>query len=336
MSPKLLLSIIVCLPVWAQTETAPAPAALPARKGQPIVNTPELQAQAAKLRALVDAAPKAALERTQIKIQSPGSGWEIAYPSAVTMDDEGLFYILQRGDKADPVLVVDHDGKIVRSWGKGMYEIPHSIRIDPQGNIWTTDSGSSMIYKFTPQGKKLMEIAVGEQPPGRTTGARGTSDICFGPNGRIFISDGYGNARILEYNAKGERVHQWGRAGKGPGQFAQPHGIAIDDQNILYVADRRNNRLQKFDMTGKYLGEWDDLGQVTAVAFRDGNLWIGTQFSNENTESDGWHMKIDRETGKILAYVVSCHSHHVLNITKKGELLAGARPDIPWYFHLAK
>ena len=114
----------------------------------------------------------AALERTRIKIQSPGSGWELAYPSAVTMDDEGLFYILQRGDKADPVLVVDKDGKIVRSWGKGMYEIPHSIRIDPQGNIWTTDSGSSMIYKFTPQGKKLMEIAVGEQPPGRTTGAR--------------------------------------------------------------------------------------------------------------------------------------------------------------------
>ena len=66
----------------------------------------------------------AALERTQIKIQSPGSGWELAYPSAVTMDDEGLFYILQRGDKADPVLVVDKDGKIVRSWGKGMYEIP--------------------------------------------------------------------------------------------------------------------------------------------------------------------------------------------------------------------
>src|SRR6476646_6629737 len=127
MSPKLLLSIFVCLPVWAQTETAPAPAALPARKGQPIVNTPELQAQAAKLRALVDAAPKAALERTQIKIQPSGSGWEIGYPSAVTLDEEALFYMRQRGDKAEPVLGVDHDGKIVRSWGKGMYEIPHSI-----------------------------------------------------------------------------------------------------------------------------------------------------------------------------------------------------------------
>src|SRR5688572_18777946 len=171
MSRKLSLLMLVCLPVWAQRATPPSSAPAPTRGGRAIVNTPELQAQADKLKALVGAAPKLALERTQIKIQSPGAGWELAYPSAVTMDDKGLFYILQRGDKADPVLVVNKDGKIVRSWGKGMYEIPHSIRIDPQGNIWTADSGSSMIYKFTPEGKKLMEISVGEQPPGRTTGS---------------------------------------------------------------------------------------------------------------------------------------------------------------------
>ena len=327
MSRKPFLLVFVCLSAWAQ----PAPG-----RGAAIVNTPELQQQADRLKALVGAAPKLALERTQIKIQPPGAGWEIAYPSAVTMDDRGLFYILQRGDKADPILVVNKEGKIVRSWGKGMFEIPHSIRIDPQGNIWTADSGSSTIYKFTPQGKKLMEIAVGEQPMGRTTGARGTTDIAFGPNGRIFISDGYGNARILEYNAKGERVNKWGSAGNGPGQFRQPHGIAIDDQNIVYVADRLNARLQRFDLSGKYLGEWGDLGRVTAVTFRDGNLWIGTQFNNESNESDGWHMQIDRTTGKILGYVVSGHSHHVLNVTKRGELLSGARPDRPWYFHPKK
>jgi DNA-binding beta-propeller fold protein YncE len=335
MSRKLTLLMLVCLPAWAQNAAPPSSAQVPT-KGRAIVNTPELQIQADRLKALVGAAPKLALERTQIKIQSPGAGWELAYPSAVTMDDKGLFYILQRGDKADPVLVVNKDGKIVRSWGKGMYEIPHSIRIDPQGNVWTADSGSSMIYKFTPEGKKLMEISVGEQPAGRTTGSRGTSDIAFGPNGRIFISDGYGNARVLEYNAKGERVNQWGSAGNGPGQFRQPHGIAVDDENIVYVADRQNARLQRFDLSGKYLGEWSDLGRVTAVAFRDGNLWIGTQFNNESNESDGWHMKIDRKTGKILGYVISGHSHHVLNVTKRGELLAGARPDIPWYFHPTK
>jgi len=96
------------------------------------------------------------------------------------------------------------------------------------------------------------------------------------------------------------------------------------------------DKVKYFDMDGKYLGEWDHLGQVTAVAFRNGNLWIGTQFSNQSTESDGWHMRIDRKTGKILEYVESGHSHHVLNINKKGELLAGARPDKPWYFVMKK
>src|SRR3954452_24600643 len=250
---------IMCLPVWAQNDHAP-----------------DLEAEAAALRVLVERAPRSALDRTQIKLQPPAAGWEIGYPSAVTMDNSGAFYILHRGEKADPLLVVNRDGKIVRSWGKGLYKIPHSIRIDPQGNIWTVDSGSSMVLKFSPQGEKLMEISVGEQPAGRT-GANGTSDIAFGPNGRIFISDGYGNARILEYTSKGERVKQWGSAGRGPGEFRQPHGIAIDDQGIIYVADRQNARLQRFDLDGKLLGEWDDLGRVTTVTFRNGTLWIGTQ-----------------------------------------------------------
>src|SRR5437867_845142 len=297
--------------------------------------TPNLEAQAAALRILVEKAPKLPLERTQIKIQAPAAGWEIGYPSSVTMDAAGAIYVLQRGEKADPVLVLDRDGKIIRSWGKGMYKIPHSIRIDPQGNIWTVDSGSSMILKFTPRGEKLMEISVGEQPAGRGA-TNGTSDIAFGPNGRIFISDGYGNARVLEYTAKGERVRQWGSAGTGPGQFQQPHGIAVDDQGIIYVADRNNARLQRFDLNAKYLGEWDDLGKVTTVAFRDGALWIGTQFRNEPNEADGWHMKIERKTGKILGYTVSGRSHHILNVSKNGDLLAGARPDIAWWFHKAK
>jgi sugar lactone lactonase YvrE len=290
----------------------------------------DLETQAAALRALVAKAPKLPLQRTQIKIQA-----EIGYPSSVAMDANGAIYVLQRGENADPVLVVNRDGKIIRSWGKGMYKIPHSIRIDPDGNIWTVDSSSSMVLKFTPEGRKLMEIPVGEQPAGRT-GAIGTTDIAFGPNGRLFISDGYGNARILEYNSKGQRVKQWGRAGTGPGEFRQPHGIAVDDRGVIYVADRRNARLQRFDLDGHYLGEWDGLGRVTTVAFRDSTLWIGTQFNNEPNEADGWQMKIERQTGKILGYVESGSGHHVLNVTARGELLSGARPDIAWWFLRAK
>ena len=279
----------------------------------------------------LDTAPEAELQRTRIQIQPPGPGWEIGYPSAVTMDDAGTIYLLQRGEKADPVLALSRDGKILRSWGRGLYKIPHSIRIDPQGNIWTADSGSSMILKFSPKGEKLMQISVGEQPAGRGA-TNGTTDIAFGPNGRVYISDGYGNARVLEYNSKGERVRQWGSKGTGPGEFNQPHGIAVDDRGVIYVADRNNARLQRFDLDGKYLGEWTHLGKVTTVAFRNDALWIGSQYRSEPNEADGWQMKIDRQTGKIVEYVVSGRSHHVLNINQGGELLSGARPDIAWWF----
>jgi DNA-binding beta-propeller fold protein YncE len=188
------------------------------------------------------------------------------------------------------------------------------------------DASSSIVFKFTPQGKKLMEISVGGQPEGKS-GFAGTTDIAFAPNGHLFISDGYGNARILEYTADGKRLREWGSAGTGPGQFRQPHGIAVDNEGIVYVADRQNGRLQRFDLTGKYLGEWANLGMVTTVVVRGGDLWIGTQQRNEPTSASGWLMKIDRRSGKILGYVGSEHGHHVVNVSSRGDLLSGARPD---------
>ena len=312
-----LLLCVVCLSAFAQNPEAAA-----------------LEAQAVSLRALMEHAPVLTLHRTEVKLQSPGSGGKIGYPSSVAMDKSGLLYVLQRGEKADPVLVVDQHGNIVRSWGKGMFKIPHSIRIDPAGNVWTVDASSSMIFKFTPLGEKLMEISVGGQPAAKS-GFTGTTDIAFAPNGHLYISDGYGNARILEYSAGGERLREWGSAGTGPGQFRQPHGIAVDEDGIVYVADRQNGRLQRFDPAGRYLGEWANLGMVTTVSSSGGALWIGTQQRNEPTGGTGWLMKIDRLSGKILGQMDSAHGHHVVNVTAKGELLSGARPDTVLYFRTA-
>ena len=103
---------LIGLPAWAQT-----------------ANAPDLTAQASALTALVEKAPKSTLQRTQIKIQAPRAGWEIGYPSAVTMDNAGRIYVLHRGEHADPLLVLDRDGKLLQSWGQGLYKIPHSIRI---------------------------------------------------------------------------------------------------------------------------------------------------------------------------------------------------------------
>jgi DNA-binding beta-propeller fold protein YncE len=258
-------------------------------------------------------------------------GDTLGYPTAVAQDRSGLLYILHRGEDTDPVLVVNPDGRVIRSWGKGLFKIPHSIRIDPGGNIWTVDAASSTLMKFTPDGRKLMEIAVGGQPA-VASGFSGTTDVAFGPDGRLFISDGYGNARILEYTADGRRVREWGSPGSGPGQFQQPHGIAVDSRGVIYVADRRNGRVQRFNLDGKYLGEWTHLGMVTTVALHDHALWIGTQQRDEPTSAAGWLMKIDTGTGKILGVVESQRGHHILNVSAGGDLLSGARPDrVLWF-----
>jgi DNA-binding beta-propeller fold protein YncE len=324
---KPLFLSLLCLPMWAQK-----------------ADTTALDAQAAELRDLVQKAPKLAIEKTVVDIQPPGPDFGIGFPSSVAMDRNGLVYVLQRHEEpgrppvagnADPVIVVNREGKVLRSWGTGMFKIPHSIRIDPKGNIWTVDAASSLVFKFTPEGKKLMEIPVGGQPATKS-GFNGTTDIAFAPNGHLFISDGYGNARILEYTADGKRLREWGSAGTGPGQFHQPHGIAIDDEGVIYVADRQNGRLQRFDLEGRFLGEWANLGMVTTLAVVGGDLWIGTQQRNEPTGASGWLMKIDRRSGKILGYVDSAHGHHVVNATKDGELLSGARPNTVLWFRPAR
>jgi len=279
-----------------------------------------MQDETALLAARVAASPRLTLERTEVRVAVPGLG----FPSAVTMDAQGQIYVLQREEKLAPVMVVDAAGQVLRSWGQGLYKIPHSIRLDPQGNVWTVDSSNSQVHKFTSQGEKLMTIDVGGQP-NNGSAFNGTTDIAFAPNGQLYISDGYGNARVLVYTPDGKKVREWGKAGTGPGEFNQPHGIAIDN-GVVYVADRKNGRLQRFNLAGKFLGEWAGLGMVTSVSAHGGAIWIGTQQRSEPTSADGWILKLDRRTGKILGHTESAHGHHCVNLSG-GQVLSGARPD---------
>jgi DNA-binding beta-propeller fold protein YncE len=180
------------------------------------------------------------------------------------------------------------------------------------------DAESSVTLKFTPEGKQLLRIEVGEQPH-RNSRFVGTTDITFGPHGRLFISDGYGNARILEYTADGKRVRQWGTPGSGPGQFHLPHGITIDKDDVLYVADRENGRVQRFDLNGNFLGEWP-LGRTYAVQAAGNLIWAAMQPIDLPVPSPGWMVKLDRKTGKMLGSVES-NGLHSVTVTKQGELM---------------
>ena len=306
-----------------------------------------LRAQdAAQLRALLGSTPRLPVEEVPGAVQL-ADGESLGIVSSAAMDRNGVIYILQRGDKADPVIAVNRQGKVVRSWGKGMFTVPHSIRIDADGNIWTVDAGSSVILKFSPEGKKLQEIAVGEIAVGDKCAFPtlcGTTDITFGPNGRLFISDGYGNARILEYSREGKRTKVWGSAGSGPGQFQIPHGIAIDGQT-LYVADRSNARIQRFDLNGRYLGEWTHLGRPFALKISGGALWVAImtleqaapgQAKQAGPRASPWILKVDPATGKLLGQVES-PGPHAIDVNQAGELVAtgccgGTKPtSFSWF-----
>ena len=256
--------------------------------------------------------------------------------SSVAIDRSGVIYVLQRGDKADPVIAVDKEGKTLHSWGKGMFTVPHSVRIDSDGNVWTVDAGSSTILKFTPQGKKLQQIDVGEMAVGDKCAFPtlcGTTDLTFGPNGRLFISDGYGNARILEYTADGKRVKVWGSAGTGPGQFNIPHGIATQG-NILYVADRGNSRVQRFDLDGRYLGEWTNLGRPFALKVSGDALWVSSMLTKPTI------LKVDLANGKILSQI-DAPGPHSIDVSDSGEVVAsgccgGSNPNGYSWFKKAR
>jgi hypothetical protein len=253
-------------------------------------------------RRMIQAAPKLPLTETELAVSGGAAGFEMGMVSWVALDGKGTIYLLQRGDKADPVIAVDLHGRVLRSWGKGLFKLPHAIRVDPAGNIWTVDANSSMVYKFSPKGEKLLEISVGGQPAESRSPFVGTTDIAFGPNGRLFISDGYANARILEYTNDGRKVREWGKPGIGPGEFRLPHSIAVDPSGVIYVADRENGRIERFTLDGKYLGEWN-VGKTYSLKLAGDALWAGMHPVDEPTASPGWLVKLDRKTGAILGYV---------------------------------
>ena len=279
----------------------------PCAQGVPVLTPAAVEGAsqtAPKLREMIEAAPKLPLEQTDLVVNLPESQ-ELGMVSWLARDPKtGITWLIQRGDKADPVIAVDQEGRVLHSFGKGLYKIPHAIRLDPEGNIWTVDAGSSMIIKFTTNGQRLLQIDAGGQPESVASTFRGATDIAFSPSGRIFITDGYANSRILEYSANGKKVHEWGTAGTGAGQFHLPHSIVVDENNILYVADRENGRIEKFDLDGKFLGEIPNLGRTYSLKLgANGTLWAGMQPLNEPPGSQGWVVKLDRKTGKILGYV---------------------------------
>jgi DNA-binding beta-propeller fold protein YncE len=192
-------------------------------------------------------------------------------PSSVAMTRQGHLLVFNRGEH--PLIELDDAGKFVRSFGEGQYDRPHGMRIDAEGNIWTTDVNANTVRKMNARGDVLLTLKA-EQP----------NDIGFGRGGEVYVVQGHGMSepRVLKYDKSGALLTSWGGKGAGPGQFDIAHSIVVDAKGLVYVADRQNRRVQIFDADGKYVKEWKYLGLPCGLYVDGrGQMYLVTGFAGQ-------------------------------------------------------
>jgi hypothetical protein len=195
-------------------------------------------------------------------------------PAAVAVDSKDRVFCFNRSNE-HPVVIFDRNGAFLGSWGAKLFRFPHAIRIDGQDRVWLTEGHDGQFMQFTVEGKLIRTI--GEKGRKSDTGVPADdftsaawkkvthggdpfnlpTDIVELPNGDMYMTDGYGNARVHKFSADGKHQFSWGQPGKAPGQFNLPHGIWYDRRGRLLIADRENDRVQIFDLKGELLGIWE-------------------------------------------------------------------------------
>jgi peptidylamidoglycolate lyase len=208
------------------------------------------------------------------------AGFEFGETAGVGVDSHNHVFIFHRG--ADmPVMCVEGDsGKIVHSFGEGLFGNAHGVHIDEYDNVWLADNGHHQIFKFSHDGVLLLTIGEKDVTGWDATHFNQPTDMVVAPNGDIFVTDGYGNNRVAKFDRHGKFISEWGKGGVGPGEFNLPHGITLDKHGRLYVADRANMRIQVFDLSGNFLHMWS--GETLGISGRpwglefapDGHLYV--------------------------------------------------------------
>jgi streptogramin lyase len=261
--------------------------------------------------------------------------------SAIEIDKDGRsIWVAERcgansclNSNLPTIFKFDASGKLVKSFGEGMLIFPHGIYVDRDGNLWVTDGqdnaprpagqrgggnlsgplpGSTkghQVFKFSPEGRLLMTL-------GKPGGAAEPdyfyqpNDILVARNGDIFVSEGHGgaNSRILKFSKDGTFIKSVGKKGTGPGEFDQPHALAMDSRGRLFVGDRGNNRILILTEDLTFLEEWKQFSRPSGIYIdRNDTIYVADSESESVARNhDGWKRGIrigSAKDGRVTAFI---------------------------------
>ena len=214
----------------------------------------------------------------------PGRKW--GSTASVTTAPDGTIWVVDRcgnsgaggttcgGPSANvnPIFQFDTSGKMLKTFGAGIFVSPHKLSVDKEGYVWVADNGGDQVFKFDPQGKVVMTLGKKGVAGSGLDEFDAPTDVAVAPNGDIFVGDGHsgggtatGNARIMKFDKNGKFLKTWGKKGMGPGEFDVIHTLAFDSRGRLFVGDRQNNRIQIFDQNGKFIAQWFQFGRPSGM-----------------------------------------------------------------------
>ncbi len=247
-----------------------------------------------------------------------GDGWQIGSTGGVWAEHADRIYVLQRGclpelppsnqivparnasgysfSASDPerhprrglhLMIFNREGELIDNWDHldDLMVRPHRVVMnphDPEKHVWIVDDGAHQVHKLTNDGEIVMTLGEFRVPGDDENHFNRPTDIAFVANGDFFVSDGYRNTRVAKFNSDGEFLLDWGEPGTGPSQFNTVHGITVDAQDRIYVADRANSRVQVFDTQGNYLDQWNNITYPYYIhVSKDQHLWVGDGRTNK-------------------------------------------------------
>jgi peptidylamidoglycolate lyase len=276
-------------------------------------------------------------------------GYILSQPTGIGIDSREHIFVFHRTGRKwtnpfpdslislNTILELENEtGKLLNSWGANQFIMPHGLTVDKDDNIWVTDVALHQIFKFSHEGQLLMELGVPRVSGNDSLHFFLPTDVAVADDGSFYVSDGYGNSRVVKFSSSGKYLLEWGTYGNKPGQFDIPHGITLDKSGNVFVADRQNNRIQIFDGNGTFLKELknnESVAQLPSLTIDKGqNLFAidydfttvpdtlvkgSTIFRFDSTESITFHFGATGEKKRTPSWF------HDISLDKQGNIYVG-------------